>query len=131
MSPTVRDGSGGGGGGGGAWIQVSPRSDCVVVTVGGEVDLLFAGKLAMALQTATAASHAGCLILDMTHLDFIDSSGLGVLIAASNRAEALGDTFALVHPPPLVQRLLSGAQLTHRFPAYDTLDAALAALRAL
>ena len=122
--------SGGGfGGSDGVSIQVSPRSDCVVVTVGGEVDLLTAAQLARALENASKASRAGCLVIDMTDLTFIDSSGLGVLIAAQNRARTLGDSVVLVHPPPLVRRLLDGTQLHHRFSTYDTLDAALAALR--
>jgi anti-sigma B factor antagonist len=108
---------------------VSPRPDCVVVTVGGEVDLLSAAKLAKALQAATAGSRARCLVVDMTDLTFIDSSGLGVLIAAQSRASALGDSVVLVQPPPLVRRLLAGTHLQHRFTVYDTLDDALAALR--
>jgi len=108
---------------------VSPRPDCVVVSVGGEVDVVSAAKLAKALQAATSASRARCLIIDMTDLSFIDSSGLGVLIAAQNRARELGDTVVLVHPPPLVRRLLAGTQLQHRFTTHDTLDDALAALR--
>ena len=101
----------------------------MVVTVGGEVDLLTAAQLARALENASKASRAGCLVIDMTDLTFIDSSGLGVLIAAQNRARTLGDSVVLVHPPPLVRRLLDGTQLHHRFSTYDTLDAALAALR--
>jgi len=91
--------------------------------------VLSAAKLAKALQSATAASRAGCLIVDMTDLSFIDSSGLGVLIAAQNRARELGDSVVLVQPPPLVRRLLAGTQLQHRFTVHETLDDALAALR--
>jgi len=77
------------------------------------------------------SSRTPWLLVDMTDLTFIDSAGLGVLIHTQNRAEARGRSVILVHPPPLVRRLLTGTQLQHRFTAYDTLDAALAALRAL
>ncbi len=127
MTPTA---SSWGGTGGGAWIQASLRSDCVVVTVGGELDILSAAKLGKTLEQATAGSGTRCLIIDMTHLSFIDSTGLGVLIAAQNRARVLGDSVVLVHPPKPVQRLLLATQLGQRFTAYDTLDGALAALRA-
>ena len=126
MTPSVSDW---GGTGDGAWIQTSPRADCVVVTVGGELDILSAARLGKALESASAASRTGCLVIDMTHLSFIDSTGLGVLIAAQNRAHALGDSVVLVHPPASVQRLLLGTQLGHRFTAYDSLAGALAALR--
>ena len=71
-----------------------------------------------------------CLVIDMTHLDFLDSTGLGVLIHVQNRAQALGESMVLVHPPPLVRKLLLGTQLSRLFTAYETLDDALAALRA-
>lgn len=127
MTPTTS----GWGGTDGAWIHVSPRSDCVVVTIGGELDLNAAGELAKSLREVLTASRAPCLIIDMTYLSFIDSTGLGVLISTENRAQALGESMVLVHPPPLVRRLLVGTQLQRRFTSYDTLDDALAALRAV
>ena len=117
-----------GSGSDGAWVQVSPRPDCVVVTVGGEVDVLSAGKLAKALQTVASEYRTPCLIIDMSQLDFIDSTGLGVLIHVQNRARALGESMLLVHPPPFVEQLLLGTRLSDLFIAYDTLYDALAAL---
>ena len=124
MTPTARSGRGRSDG---ARIQMFEHSGYVVITIGGELDLLSTAKLAKALETA--GTRARSLIIDMTDLAFIDSSGLGILIAAQNRAHALGGSVVLAHPPPLVRRLLTGTQLQHRFPAYDTLDDALAAPR--
>ena len=89
-----------------------------------------AAKLARALHTAASEYRTPCLVIDMTHLDFLDSTGLGVLIHVQNRAQALGESMVLVHPPPLVRKLLLGTQLSRLFTAYETLDDALAALRA-
>ena len=108
---------------------MSPRSDCVVVTVRGDVDVRTTAQLSRTLEAAATSSRTPCLIIDMTDLSFIDSAGLGVLIHAQNRAQARGASVVLVHPPRLVRRLLTGTQLQHRFAAYDTLDDALAALK--
>ncbi len=108
---------------------MTTRSDCVIVTVSGDVDLRTTATLSRTLEAAATTSRTDCLVIDMTDLSFIDSAGLGVLIHAQNRAEARGSSIVLVHPPQLVRRLLTNTGLQHRFTAYDTLDAALAALR--
>jgi len=126
---TRTEGNWGGSSSDGAWVEVSPRPDCVVLTVGGEVDVRSAATLARALQTAASAYCKPYLIIDMEHLNFLDSTGLGVLIRAQNRAQALGESLVLAHPPPLVWKLLLGTQLSRLFTAYDTLDDALAAIR--
>jgi len=128
MTPIADDRSGSGTDDG-ARVEVSPRPDCVVVTVSGDVDLTSAPKLASVLQTAATAHRRPVLVVDMTDLTFIDSTGLGVLINTHNRAKVLGESIVLVHPPPLVQRLLAGTQLQRLFSAYDTLDEALSAVR--
>ena len=112
--------------GDGAWIKVSVEPGCVVVRLGGEVDIRSSPKLGRMLEAVAPA--ALCLVIDMTHLAFIDSSGLGVLIHARNRARAQRTTMVLAHPPPLVRRLFASTRLQDTFTAYDTLDEALAAL---
>jgi anti-anti-sigma factor len=103
-----------GGSGSGPRIWVSHRPECVVVTIGGEVDAYSSARLAHTLQAVTPAALA--LVIDMTHLEFIDSGGLAVLIGARNQAR-------------LLQRLLTSTQTQREFPAYDTLDDAVAALK--
>ena len=123
MTPTARDGSGSGGDG--VWIQVSTQSDCAVITVGGVVDLTASPKLAMALQTAIHNARMPRVVLDMTHLSFIDSTGLAVLIHARNQARLRGASLALVNPPRLVEHLLVGTRLHDHFTVYETLHDAL------
>lgn len=110
----------------GAWIQVSHRPECVVVTVGGEVDLYSAARLADTLHAVIPAALG--LVIDLTHLAFIDSSGLGVLISARNEADLRRIPMVLVHPPRLLQRLLTSTQTQRDLPAFETLDDAVAAL---
>jgi anti-anti-sigma factor len=116
-----------GGSGDGPRIWVSHRPECVVVTIGGEVDAYSSARLAHTLQAATPAALA--LVIDMTQLEFIDSGGLAVLIGARNQAQQRGIPMVLVNPPRLLQRLLASTQTERNFPAYDTLEDAIAALK--
>jgi anti-sigma B factor antagonist len=115
----------GGDSSGGAWFRVSSRDDAVVVSIGGEVDMHSSPRMAQTLQAVVPA--ALCLVIDMTHLSFMDSSGLGVLISVRNRARLLHIPVALVQPPPLVRRLLAGTQLHDSFSIYQSVDEAVAA----
>jgi anti-sigma B factor antagonist len=106
-----------------AWFRVDDRADCVVVSAGGEVDMHTSAGLVRALQASTRSSPH--LIIDLTHVTFVDSTALGVLISARNRASESGGWVALVDPPEMVRRILVGTQLQRSFAVFDTLDEAL------
>ena len=70
----------------------------------------------------------GALVLDLEQLDYMDSTGVGVLVGALKRFQAKNRSILLAAPQ---RRILAGLRITHLdtlFQIYDTLDAALAAL---
>jgi anti-anti-sigma factor len=74
-----------------------------VVYVAGEVDLYAAPRLENALEGVIrfGAKH---LLVDLSRVPFIDSSGLGVLLGAARK---LGrDNFALIGVQPQIARVL-------------------------
>jgi len=74
------------------------------IRVCGEVDMATAPQLREVLDAAVDAAD-GDVVLDCAELAFLDSSGIGVLVAARNR---LGDRGELVldSPPDNVRRVL-------------------------
>lgn len=109
-----------------AGFRVDPMSGCVIVTVVGEVDMASAVGLDTALRTAAEISP--CLVLDMTRLEFMDSTGLGTVLGARRRALQAGGSVSLVCPPRAVRRLLGGTQLQQVFAVYESLAEALSAV---
>lgn len=65
------------------------------------------------------------LVLDLSHLDFICSLGLGALIAAHLRCRHQQGSVRLVAPTPAIQDLLKVTKLNLLFPEYPSIDAAL------
>lgn len=109
-----------------AGFRIDPMRNCVIITVVGEIDADSALALDQALTTAAGISP--CLIIDMTKLEFMDSTGLGTLIEAWRRMrEADGGWVSLVHPTRAVRRLLGHAGLQQSFDVYESLAAALTA----
>jgi anti-anti-sigma factor len=62
------------------------------------------------------------LAVDLSALEFIDSSGLGDLIWARNQATDRGGDVVLVGAPDRVLRLLELTQLDQVFPLYSDVD---------
>ncbi|MEU7033888.1 MULTISPECIES: STAS domain-containing protein [unclassified Streptomyces] len=108
-------------------VEVDIRdADTAVLSVGGELDIETATLLHhhLANQVLHGRRH---LVLDLSSLAFMDSSGLNVLIRAARDArEAKGDLH-LVAPTPAVRRILEITGLTMTTPLHADVAEALAA----
>lgn len=62
-------------------------SDTAVVTVEGEVDIFTAERLREVLKEVESWRVGRRLVIDLTACSFMDSTGLGVLVAAKHRQE--------------------------------------------
>jgi anti-anti-sigma factor len=60
-------------------INTSRQGTTATVAIAGEIDLSTVGDLRAAVNAA-AAEHCDLLVLDLTEVDFIDSTGLGGLL---------------------------------------------------
>lgn len=89
------------------------------------------GETARALADSCeriAADRRGALVLDLSLLDYMDSTGVGVLVGALKRFSAENRPILLAAPQ---RRILAGLRVTHLdtlFRIFDTLDQALATL---
>ena len=109
-----------------AQFRVDSVPECVVVTAAGEIDVQTAVGLGQAVQEALSTSSS--VIIDLSRVTFVDSTGLGALIDARKRAAAEGGSVSLVEPPDIVRRILAGTHLQQVFPVFDSLHEALEAL---
>jgi anti-sigma B factor antagonist len=98
----------------------------VVVSLSGDLDLATAPELRTALLEALTERTK--LVVDMTELRFLDSTGLGVLVRVHKRAKALRGVLAFSAVPGNVLKILEVTCLDRVFPVYATTDEALARL---
>ncbi len=78
---------------------------CTIVTLGGYIDLSTGPQLRDVLEAA--AKTAPFLIVDMSRLGFMDSTGLGVLIDTYRHLGKRGGTLAIAAPQPIVAKVLA------------------------
>jgi anti-anti-sigma factor len=95
----------------------------VVVRLGGELDLYNADEVRAALGEAIARSPER-LVVDMSEVEFVDSTALGVLIEA--RSKLGRDALALAALKADTRRTLQVSGLDRHLRVHDTVDEALA-----
>ena len=97
-------------------LEVRSQGKATIIAVSGELDLASSPALQEELDRA---SDSDMLIIDLRELDFMDSTGLSVLVRAHQRAEEQGRRLAMVKGPQQVQRLLSLTGVADRLTVVD------------
>ncbi len=89
------------------------------MSVAGEIDLYTAPRLHDELATALAGGMAVRIVVDLSGVEFCDSTGMNVLLAAQRRARDSGGDLQLAGPRPAVKKVL---QLTGLETVFTVLD---------
>ena len=105
-------------------VESFPRDGHVVLAVRGDVDIATAAELRNRLSDAVEAHRA--VVVDLGEVGFMDSTGLGVLVAMHGRAMAHGGTLVIARPQKLVRNALRLVQVDTVIDVYESLDDALA-----
>lgn len=103
-----------------------PRPATVVLEVRGEFDTLTAPRVEAALAEVLPGGEA-VLVIDLTRVTFLASSGLVVLIGAAHRAQELGSRIRLVAATRAVRRPLEITGSDQLFSMHTSLTEATAA----
>jgi anti-anti-sigma factor len=81
-----------------ATMRIRERGPVVIATVEGEVDVSNTGRILGGL-TEAVGNAAQALLLDLSKLDFLDSSGVHMLYDLAERLGNRQQRFAVVIPP--------------------------------
>jgi anti-sigma B factor antagonist len=106
-------------------LETNERGDVTVVSIKGEVDLYTAPSLKERIADLVSAGRSR-LAVDLAGVEFMDSTGLGVLIGGLKRCKEAGGSLALVAPREPVIKVLSITGLDKVFPIHETLEQATA-----
>jgi len=102
-------------------VLTDDRLGAVVVVARGEIDVASAPELHAALNEAMGA-QAGTVIVDLSAVTFIDSTGLGVLVGAEKDMREAEQHLQLVVSQPQISRLLELTGLDTVFTVVRNLD---------
>jgi len=102
---------------------IESRGATTLVRLGGELDLYNANEVREALAQVLAEGPSR-VVIDMSEVEFVDSTALGVLIEA--RSKLPHDALRLAAPQLETRRTLQVSGLDRHLPVHDTVDGALA-----
>ncbi|GAA3728496.1 anti-sigma B factor antagonist [Spinactinospora alkalitolerans] len=111
-------------------LSTRVENHSVIVQVEGELDIATAADLQEHVLTAIDA-HGPWLILDLSNLDFMDSSGLNAVINAYRAVKEHGGSLAIAAPNERVTKVVRLVGLHRQVPVHGTVAAAVIAMEAL
>ncbi len=100
------------------------------VEVSGEIDVYTSPKVKDTIGDLIDRGHY-LLVIDLEHVRYIDSTGLGVLIGALKRVREFGGSVALVCTNPQIKKIFDITGLVKIFGIYDSEASAAKALGTL
>jgi len=106
-------------------ISTDVGDGAVIVHVKGDLDVYTAPRLKEALDEGSAGG--GRLILDLSEVDFIDSTALGVLVGTLQETEASGSVFRLVVDDPFLLKIFHITGFDGVFSIFPQVEDALSA----
>lgn len=99
-------------------IRTERDGDVVAIALSGELDLATAGGVDAELERAEAGD-ATSIVLDLSGLTFMDSTGVRLLIQAHTRSRANDGRLALRRGPAAVQRVMELSGVDVLLPFVD------------
>lgn len=104
-------------------ISTEREGESCTIALQGEIDVYTSPRLR---QELTEVVDAGCLnlVLDLEGVEFIDSSGLGVLVSALRRVKEQGGTLRLVCTKESILKIFRITGLDKVFPVFMSVDEA-------
>ena len=107
-------------------LSTRTEGDRTVVVVGGEIDVYTAPKLREQLIDLVSSGQYH-LVVDMEGVEFLDSTGLGVLVGGLKRVRSHDGSLHLVCQREKILKVFRITGLTKVFPIHDSVADAIAA----
>jgi anti-sigma B factor antagonist len=110
-------------------LNVSERDECAVLAVTGELDVATAPQLRQEAVRLTTLGQSR-IVIDLSGVDFLDSTGLGVIVGVLKRARTHGGDLVVAGAEDHVRKVFDITRISDVVAMYDTADDACAAFGA-
>lgn len=99
-------------------LRSAREGDVHTISIAGELDLATADDVERELERVEA-TDAGAIVLDLSNLTFMDSTGVRLLMTANARSRADTNRLTLIRGTPAVQRVLELSGVDALLPFAD------------
>ncbi|KAF1086502.1 Anti-sigma F factor antagonist [Sporotomaculum syntrophicum] len=101
---------------------IKRKNNYLIVSVIGDVDINLTDSLRKDVDLALAHYGVNNLVFDLTDVDFVDSSGLGVILGRYKRVSANGGKVYLAGAKPQVKKVLDLSGLPRLMEMYPSVN---------
>jgi anti-sigma B factor antagonist len=105
-------------------LETSKKGDVAIISLRGEIDVYTAPRLRQALIDLVEGGSKD-IVVDMDKVDFLDSTGLGVLVGGLKRVKSNDGEMKLVVTQDRIMKIFDITGLAKVFPMFGSLDEAV------
>ncbi len=103
-------------------FRIELQGSTLLVTFSGEITLEITTDLKVRIDEAIKSGEFGSLVVDLSEITFMDSSGIGFLVAMNTKVMGMGKKMFLLKPSAQVRKTLELVQLSNFFQILDNED---------
>ncbi|NLK39117.1 MAG: anti-sigma factor antagonist [Clostridiales bacterium] len=103
-----------------ATVTVNNTDTCLIVTINGDIDHHSARTIRERIDSELFFYRPPLLVLNLKNVDFMDSSGLGLILGRQSRAHELGCAFKVINCSPRTRKIFELAGLERIVDIVDT-----------
>ena len=93
-------------------IEIAPEADTVTAILSGEIDHHGAGRLREVIDDSVRRTCPRLLVLDFGGVEFMDSSGIGIVLGRYRLMHDMGGRLALRSLPPHIRKVMQVAGIS-------------------
>ncbi len=105
-------------------MQIRMNKNTLIVTVMGDMDHHNASTIRSVIDKEIREKPVQNLVFDLSNLDFMDSSGVGLILGRYKRMKELDGNVFIAAAKPEVERIINLSGLHKIIPLYDTMEKA-------
>ncbi|MGE5379831.1 MAG: anti-sigma factor antagonist [Methylocystaceae bacterium] len=102
-------------------IKTELWDDILIVKLSGDIDISVADGLRAQIDGEYMQQGVHHLLLDLSEVEFMDSTGLGLILGRYKKVTAAGGHTYIVRPRARVKQLLEMSGVSNLIPVYTSL----------
>ena len=108
-------------------VERSEHAGRVVLAIEGAIKLGESGAQLSSALLSELEGGTGCVLLELSRINYADSTGIGELVGYLSRFGEAGKRLVLVNPSERIRQLLRIARIESLFEIFESLEEALQA----
>lgn len=106
-------------------MNITIANNILIVELKGDVDHNSSYDIKLKIDEEIKKNPITTLILDMNKLEFMDSSGIGLILGRYKLLKSLGGTVVIVNPSPHILKIINMSGLHKIIYVYNSMEEAI------